>query len=49
MTGDKKGRTMDEEITLFETVGVAVEDVALAALAYQRALEKGAGIQISGF
>ncbi len=49
VTGDKKGRAMDEEITLFKTVGIAVEDVALAALVYQRALEKGVGTRISGF
>ncbi len=47
--GSKPGRVNDTEITLFETVGVAVEDVALASLVYQRALESGVGVEVSGF
>jgi ornithine cyclodeaminase/alanine dehydrogenase len=46
VTGTKPGRTMEEEITLFESVGFAIEDAAAARLAYNRALERGVGTQI---
>ncbi len=41
--GVKPGRTSPEEITLFKSVGLAVEDVATAALVYRRAQAAGAG------
>jgi ornithine cyclodeaminase/alanine dehydrogenase-like protein (mu-crystallin family) len=37
------GRTNPGQITLFESIGLAVEDVAAAALVYERAVEGGAG------
>lgn len=37
LAGAKPGRESDEEITLFKSVGVAVEDVASASLVYERA------------
>jgi alanine dehydrogenase len=37
IAGSKPGRTSDEEITLFKSVGVAIEDVAAADLVYRRA------------
>lgn len=37
------GRTSDEEITIFKTVGVAAQDVFTAALALNRAKELGLG------
>lgn len=37
------GRTSAEDITLFESLGMAVEDVAAADLAYRRAAEVGLG------
>lgn len=43
VTGVKPGRTDDAQITLFDSTGVAVQDVASAALIYQRALAAGAG------
>jgi alanine dehydrogenase len=36
-------RTSHREITLFKSLGMAVEDVAAAHLAYQRARERGLG------
>jgi ornithine cyclodeaminase/alanine dehydrogenase-like protein (mu-crystallin family) len=42
--GDKPGRTRDDEITLFESVGFALEDLVTARLAYDRAREKGMGL-----
>jgi ornithine cyclodeaminase/alanine dehydrogenase-like protein (mu-crystallin family) len=40
------GRTGNDEITLFKSMGLAVEDLAAAWLAYRRARETGAGHQI---
>jgi ornithine cyclodeaminase len=41
--GRVAGRTSPEEITLFKSLGMAVEDVAAADLAYRRAVEGGVG------
>ncbi|UCD70669.1 MAG: hypothetical protein JSW70_06600 [Syntrophobacterales bacterium] len=46
ITGIKPGRTTVDEITLFKSVGFAIEDAAVARLAYERALERGIGTQI---
>jgi len=43
VAGHKPGRTSSEEITIFDSTGVALEDVAAAVMVYQRALETGAG------
>lgn len=39
VTGEKPGRESAEEITLFKSVGLAVEDVATAALIYRKAVD----------
>jgi ornithine cyclodeaminase/alanine dehydrogenase-like protein (mu-crystallin family) len=39
----RAGRKNADEITLFKSNGLAVEDVAAAAYVYERALEAGAG------
>lgn len=41
--GAVAARTSHREITLFKSLGMAVEDVAAAHLAYQRAIERGLG------
>ena len=41
--GRVRGRRADEEITMFKSLGMAVEDIAAAELAYTRALERGTG------
>lgn len=41
--GRSTGRRDDSEITMFESLGMAVEDVAAARLAFERASEKGLG------
>lgn len=46
VSGSKKGRISDEEITLFKSVGLAIEDAITAKLAYERALEKGIGMEV---
>ncbi len=41
VAGRKPGRTSEEEIVVFDSTGTALQDVAAAALAYERALERG--------
>jgi len=41
------GRTSDREVTLFKSLGQAVEDLVAAGLAYRRALEAGRGIRLT--
>ena len=42
-SGRVRGRTFDRQVTLFKSLGMAVEDVAAAHLAYARASERGLG------
>ena len=37
VTGERPGRSSDEQITLYKSVGVAVQDAAAAALVLERA------------
>jgi alanine dehydrogenase len=41
--GVKPGRTSEQDITLFKSGGVALEDVAIGALVYKRAVEQKRG------
>jgi len=41
--GRAAGRRSDSEITIFKSLGMAVEDVAAATLAFARASERGLG------
>jgi len=43
--GRARGRQSDNEITIFKSLGMAVEDVATADLVYRRAIEQGVGSQ----
>ena len=43
LTGQKPGRTSPDEITLFKSLGLAVEDLASAAYLYPKAKELNAG------
>lgn len=36
LAGKARGRTSDDEITIYKSVGVGLQDIALAGLAYQR-------------
>jgi ornithine cyclodeaminase/alanine dehydrogenase-like protein (mu-crystallin family) len=44
--GNMSGRTNQEQITLFKSLGIAIEDVAVAAVVYQKAKEQKAGKEI---
>ena len=41
-----KGRLDDKEIIVFDSTGVAIEDVAAAAIVYEKASESGAGLRV---
>lgn len=43
VSGKKAGRTSEDQITVFKSVGFAMEDVVTAKLAYESALTKGVG------
>jgi alanine dehydrogenase len=47
LVGDVPGRTTEEEITVFDSGGTAVETVAAAHLLYERAREAGLGEPVS--
>ncbi len=46
LTGERPGRTSAVEITLFRSLGLAVEDLAAAAFVLDRAAETGAGERV---
>jgi ornithine cyclodeaminase/alanine dehydrogenase-like protein (mu-crystallin family) len=46
VSGRRPGRQYPEEIIVFDSTGTALEDVAAAALVYERALATGAGAPI---
>jgi len=43
VTGTVRGRTAASEITLFKSLGIALEDIAFADLIHRRAVEQGVG------
>jgi alanine dehydrogenase len=43
VTGKKKGRTNNTEITVFKSVGLAIQDIATAKTVFERAQAKGTG------
>lgn len=47
VAGSVPGRPSAEAITLFKSVGVALEDVAVAGLVYARARERGLGSELA--
>jgi ornithine cyclodeaminase/alanine dehydrogenase-like protein (mu-crystallin family) len=46
LIGQHPGRTSHEEITLFKSLGIAVEDLAAAQLCIARARERGVGTEV---
>ena len=47
LTGRRPGRQSDQEITIFDSTGTALQDVAAAALVYEKAVAKGKGVRLS--
>ena len=46
VTGQAAGRNSPEDITLFESQGIGLEDVAAAAHIFQRAQAEGVGVPL---
>ena len=46
IAGRVAGRTSPEQVTVFKSLGLAVEDLAAADLAYRRARERGMGVTV---
>jgi ornithine cyclodeaminase/alanine dehydrogenase len=46
VTARKPGRAAEHEVTLFKSVGLAIEDAAVGRLAYEKALERGIGTRV---
>ena len=44
VTGAVPGRTSPEEVTVFRSMGIAVEDLAAAQTIHRRAIERGVGV-----
>jgi len=47
VAGTVQGRRSADEITFFKSVGLAVQDAVTAALVYARAVQAGAGVEVS--
>jgi alanine dehydrogenase len=47
VAGKKPGRTADEEITIFDSTGMALQDVAAAAVVYEKARNTGCGVTLN--
>ncbi|HEX8619990.1 MAG TPA: ornithine cyclodeaminase family protein, partial [Thermoanaerobaculia bacterium] len=47
LTGTASGRRTDDEITLFKSLGLAIEDLACAAFLYDAARDEGRGSWVS--
>lgn len=49
IAGTKKARTKDSDITVFDSTGLAIQDVATANLVYQTALKEKIGLELKQF
>lgn len=47
IAGQKSGRTSDEEIIVFDSTGMALQDVAAAASVYEKAIANGIGLKFN--
>ena len=45
VNGDVAGRTSEDEVTLFKSVGLAIQDITCASLVYERAVAQGIGTE----
>jgi alanine dehydrogenase len=43
ITGEKKGRETDDEITIFDSTGLGIQDISVACLVYEKAKRSGTG------
>jgi len=47
VAGKVKGRTSNSDVTLFKSVGIALEDIAVAHTVYELAIKKSIGREVS--
>ena len=47
VAGKKLGRESDQEITIFDSTGMALQDVATAAFLYEKAQRQGSGVRLN--
>jgi alanine dehydrogenase len=47
IAGLKPGRTSDEEIIIFDSTGMALQDVAAASIVYEKAIKEGIGLKVN--
>src|SRR5574341_25141 len=49
VAGKKKGRIKDSDITVFDSTGLAIQDVATADMVYRKALKANIGVKLQQF
>ncbi|TGC07922.1 alanine dehydrogenase [Methanolobus halotolerans] len=49
VAGIKPGRESDEEVTIFDSTGLAIQDLVTADMVYEKSLEKGIGEKLGLF
>jgi ornithine cyclodeaminase/alanine dehydrogenase-like protein (mu-crystallin family) len=49
VAGKAGGRAAADEVTLFKSVGTGIQDIALAAVIYERAVQRGVGTPLPDF
>jgi ornithine cyclodeaminase/alanine dehydrogenase-like protein (mu-crystallin family) len=47
VTGTKQGRETDDEVIIFDSTGMALQDVATAAIVYEKAIASNMGIRMN--
>jgi ornithine cyclodeaminase/alanine dehydrogenase-like protein (mu-crystallin family) len=47
VAGNAPGRRTDDEVVVFDSTGTALQDVAAAAVVYERALAAGTGLRVA--
>ena len=47
IAGKKVGRSSNEEITIFDSTGLGIQDAVTAKLAYEKALQAGLGVRLN--
>jgi ornithine cyclodeaminase/alanine dehydrogenase-like protein (mu-crystallin family) len=47
VAGRKPGRERNDEVIVFDSTGMALQDVAAASIVYDRALERGVGMRVA--
>jgi alanine dehydrogenase len=47
VAGRKRGRESEDDVVVFDSTGMALQDVAAAALVYERAVAAGRGMRVT--